>query len=100
MDSIGRNTAHGRFTPMHEAQHSQWVVREENGETAGYLTYEIYGNELMITSVQVRREFRGQGVGGSLVRAAVEYERSLGENKVVPVCSFARDYLARHPEFA
>ncbi len=38
-------------------------------------------------------------MGGRLVHAALEQARERG-HKVVPHCSFARAYVARHPEFA
>jgi uncharacterized protein len=41
----------------------------------------------------------GRGVGSRLLAAVLAIVRSRGET-VVSVCSFAADYLARHPEQA
>ena len=41
----------------------------------------------------------GRGVGGALVRAALAYARQQ-RLRVIPTCSFARNWLKRHPEEA
>jgi predicted GNAT family acetyltransferase len=63
------------------------------------LTYDRRDGKLFLLHTGVPPEMEGQGIGGSLVRAALEQARDKG-HKVVPYCSFAREYAARHPEFA
>lgn len=51
-----------------------------------------------MTHTEVPAEFEGKGVGGALVKGALEIVR--GENlKIVPTCRFVTVYLQRHPEY-
>jgi hypothetical protein len=71
----------------------------ETPEGTAVLTYDRRDGKLFLLHTGVPPEMEGQGIGGSLVRAALEQAREKG-HKVVPYCSFAREYAARHPEFA
>ena len=54
---------------------------------------------LALTHTYVPPEFRGKGLAGIVVRAALEFARQ--ERKHVdPQCSYAAAYFDRHPEFA
>ncbi len=68
-------------------------------EGVAVLTYDRREGKLFLLHTGVPPEMEGQGIGGSLVRAALEQARERG-HKVVPYCSFAREYAALHPEFA
>ena len=75
----------------------QFEVTTEGG--LAVLTYDRREGKLHLLHTGVPDEAEGQGIGGRLVRAALEQAREQGL-KVVPHCSFARAYVARHPEFA
>jgi len=60
-----------------------------------FLSYVRDGDHLDIQHTVVPRELEGQGIGSALVRAAVEYAEAEGL-RIVPTCSFAREWLARH----
>jgi predicted GNAT family acetyltransferase len=53
----------------------------------------------VLVHTAVPPELEGQGIGGTLVRAALERAASEGLT-VVPLCPFARGWLQRHPEAA
>ena len=59
--------------------------------------YRRYGNELQMIHTEVPVEARGRGIAAELVRAALAYadEERLD---VVPLCSYVRAFLQRHPE--
>lgn len=59
--------------------------------------YRRSGNELQMIHTEVPVEARGRGIAGELVRAALAYadEERLD---VVPLCSYVRAFLQRHPE--
>ncbi|HEX8362213.1 MAG TPA: GNAT family N-acetyltransferase [Longimicrobium sp.] len=80
------NEAEGRF----EAQTPAGVAE---------LTYDRREGKLYLLHTGVPEAAEGQGIAGRLVHTALEQARERGE-KVVPFCSFARAYAARHPEFA
>jgi predicted GNAT family acetyltransferase len=48
---------------------------------------------------RVPGELEGQGYGGALAKAALDYARANGL-KVIPTCPFVSAYLRRHKEYA
>lgn len=62
------------------------------------LDYEQLGDVLCLTHTGVPPEIGGRGVGGELVRTALEYARAKGL-KVRPSCAYAASYIARHPQY-
>jgi predicted GNAT family acetyltransferase len=63
---------------------------------AAYLTYQRHDGTLDIEHTVVPADMGGQGVGGRLVQAAVDYARD-NELELVVTCSFARSWLDKHP---
>jgi predicted GNAT family acetyltransferase len=62
------------------------------------LDYHWRGDELVLTHTEVPPAARGEGVGGKVVKAALEEARSRGL-QVVPRCPFVRRYVEEHPEY-
>lgn len=75
----------------------QFELRTDEG--LAVLTYDRREGKLFLLHTGVPEEMEGQGIGGQLVHTALEQARERGL-QVVPYCSFARAYAARHPEFA
>ncbi|MDR1404866.1 MAG: N-acetyltransferase [Candidatus Methanoplasma sp.] len=67
-----------------------------DGEAGGYLTYEIRDGCLDIQHTVVDIAFRGNGFGGVLIRAAVDYAEKNGLS-VKPTCSYAKKLLKEAP---
>ncbi len=65
----------------------------------GELVYRRRADRLVLMHTEVPSGRGGQGVGGSLVRAAVERAAREGLT-VVPLCPFARSWLEQHPQVA
>jgi predicted GNAT family acetyltransferase len=63
------------------------------------LVYELDGDRLVLVHTGVPEELGGRGLGGVLVRAAVERAAAEGLT-VVPRCPFARSWLEKHPDEA
>jgi uncharacterized protein len=59
--------------------------------------YRVYGKVMMLTHTGVPRALRGRGIAAVLVQAALDHARERGL-KVRPDCSYAEDYMRRHPE--
>jgi predicted GNAT family acetyltransferase len=76
---------------------NRFVVEE--GGYVGELVYEKHGSRLTLVHTGVPEEIGGRGVGGRLVRAALEWAESEG-SVVVPVCPYARKWLRDHPDEA
>jgi uncharacterized protein len=67
-------------------------------ELAGFSYYERLGPTVVFTHTEVDPAFEGQGVGGRLVRGALDDVRRQGHG-VVARCPFVRSWLDRHPEY-
>jgi len=67
-----------------------------DGHTAE-LVYQVEGTDLVLVHTEVPRALEGGGVGGRLVRAAVD-RAERGGLTIVPLCPFARGWLQRHPD--
>jgi len=68
-----------------------------SGKTA-FLAYRPTPGKLVLVHTEVPRELAGHGIGSALVRAGIEFARKHGLT-VVPLCSFATDYIRRHQEY-
>jgi predicted GNAT family acetyltransferase len=63
------------------------------------LDYRLAGPTMLITHTEVPPQLGGRGIAGQLMKAALAHARSAGL-KVQPDCSYAADYMQRHPETA
>ena len=73
-------------------------VLEVDGHEAE-LEYRLVDGQLRLVHTGVPEELGGRGLGGLLVRAAVE--RAEAERlTIVPWCPFARSWLEKHPDDA
>jgi hypothetical protein len=71
---------------------------EVDGQVAE-LVYRVEGAYLVLIHTEVPEDLEGRGLGGVLVRAALD--RALRDGlTVVPLCPFARRWLGRHPDDA
>ena len=71
---------------------------EDEGHTA-FLSFTRSGEVVTLVHTEVPEQLEGQGVGTSLVRAALAYVRD-NDLSVVPKCPFVVSYLRAHPEEA
>ncbi len=62
------------------------------------LEYMRDGNNFVIEHVGVDPEFRGQGVAGKIMEAALEYVRQ-NSLRVIPMCSYAAYYIRKNPQY-
>ncbi len=63
------------------------------------LDYRRRANRLVLIHTEVPQSLAGHGIGGKLVKAAVE-RAARDRLTLVPVCPFAKDWLERHPDVA
>lgn len=70
----------------------------DEGHTAE-LVYSLEGDHLRLVHTGVPEELGGRGLGGVLVRAALD--RAVAEGlTIIPDCPFARGWLEKHPDEA
>jgi predicted GNAT family acetyltransferase len=69
-----------------------------DGRLAGIAAYRLDAGRIVFTHTEVDDAFEGQGVGGQLVRGALDDVRGR-HLQVVPRCPFVRSFIDRHPEY-
>lgn len=68
------------------------------GGALALLTYDERDGKLYLLHTEVPPAAEGRGIGGQLVKTALEHARGAGM-KVVPFCAFANSYMHRHKEY-
>jgi predicted GNAT family acetyltransferase len=82
----------------HDPVRHRFVARVSSGVAIlAYVPHEP--GVLNLYSTYVPEPDRGQGVGASLVEAAVTYAREQGM-KIIPTCSYVAQWIGEHPENA
>jgi uncharacterized protein len=70
-----------------------------DGEHLAELVYRVRGNRMVLVHTGVPDELSGRGLGGELVRAALDKARA-DDLVVDPQCPFARSWLQKNPDEA
>lgn len=70
-----------------------------DGTVLGFAAYQRTDELVVFTHTEVDPALEGQGVGGALVRGALDHVRELGL-KALPVCPFVEAWMRRHPAYA
>jgi predicted GNAT family acetyltransferase len=70
-----------------------------DGVAAGFAAYVRNPDHLNFTHTEIADEFGGRGLGGRLVKGALDDVRATG-GRIVATCPFVRSYLDKHPEYA
>ncbi|GAA4027605.1 GNAT family N-acetyltransferase [Allokutzneria multivorans] len=65
---------------------------------AGHLEYARLGGKVLLTHTEVEAAFEGQGVGGELAKAALDFARADGL-VVRPLCPFVAGWVRRHTDY-
>jgi predicted GNAT family acetyltransferase len=68
------------------------------GDRVGLLDYYVTGSTITLPHTEIDPAYGGQGLGGELVKGALDDIRSRGL-AVRPACSFVRHYIEGHPEY-
>jgi hypothetical protein len=79
-------------------EQARFEIRED-GELAGFAAYRRKGDQITFTHTETDRRFRGRGVAGRLVSAALDEARRQGL-EVFPSCPFVREWIAGNPGYA
>lgn len=68
----------------------------------GHIAYAAYDLEhpdrIVFTHTVVPEELSGRGIGGEIVKYALDHARSKNMT-VVPQCSYVAAYIRKHPEY-
>jgi uncharacterized protein len=79
-------------------EESRYEIRDGD-HVLGAAAYERRGDTTVFTHTAVDPDAGQNGLGSTLVRAALDDVRSSG-GSVVAQCSFVRGWIERHPDYA
>ena len=85
------------MTVRHNEAAHRYELETDHG--LAIAVYRQQGDSAIFTHTEVPPEDEGKGIGGRLVRAALDDTRRRGL-KIVPACSFVVAFVRRHPEYA
>ena len=84
---------------VQDAPESYRYEIRDGDRVLGHAAYRREGERVVFTHTEIDPDAEGSGLGGRLVRGALDDVRSHG-GRVVPRCSFVRGWIERHPEYA
>lgn len=68
------------------------------GRVLGVAEYRPAGTSLMFTHTEIEEGHEGQGLGSTLIQAALDDVRSR-KKEVVPMCPFVAAFIREHPDY-
>jgi len=78
-------------------EQERYEIRD--GDTMlGHSAYQRTRQLIVFTHTEVDSAYEGQGVGGALVRGALDDVRTQ-DVKVLPLCPFVQGWIRRHPDY-
>lgn len=67
-------------------------------DVSAHVEYELAGDVMTLTHTIVPSAIGGRGIASALVKSALDHARGEGW-KVVPQCSYADNWMRRHPDY-
>lgn len=78
-------------------ERSRYEARDGDS-VAGFAEYQLAQRLVVFTHTLVEPAYEGQGVGGRLVRAALDDVRGKGLH-VLALCPFVKSWIVSHPDY-
>jgi predicted GNAT family acetyltransferase len=70
-----------------------------DGDLAGFTQFVHRAGRYIFVHTEIDPSHEGEGLGSTLVRAALDTVRREGE-RVVPLCPFVAGWIDKHPDYA
>ena len=70
-----------------------------DGELAGYTAYQLSDTAITFTHTEILSQEREHGLGGRLVREALDQVRENTDYRVVAQCPFVAKWISEHPDY-
>jgi len=84
---------------VHDAPDASQFELRVDGELAGIARYRRHPGIVEFVHTEIDDRFEGNGLGATLVKAALDAVRDSGE-RVIATCPFVASYVERHPAYA
>lgn len=85
-------------TTVQDAPERSRFEIEVDGELAGFVDYRKDGDEYALPHTRIYPQYEGRGLGGELVRGALQEIAERG-GTVLPYCPFVPRVIRDNPEF-
>ena len=82
---------------VNNAERQRYEIRRD-GQLLGFAAYQKANRLIVFTHTEIEPAAEGQGIGGRLVRGALDDVRSQGL-PVLPICPFVQQWMSRHPDY-
>ncbi|KRF34080.1 GNAT family N-acetyltransferase [Nocardioides sp. Soil805] len=86
-------------TEVVDVRERQRYEARRDGAVLGHAAYQETDQLVVFTHTEVDPSLEGQGIGGLLVRGALDNVRRRGL-AVLPICPFVQAWMTRHPDYA
>ena len=70
-----------------------------DGSSVGEVDYQIRDNTIVLTHTEIDPSQRSTGLGGELIRGALNLIRADTDYRVVASCTFAAAWITEHPDY-
>ena len=70
-----------------------------DGELAGFSAYTLTDDTITFTHTEILQQEREHGLGGHLVREALDQVRNHTDYRVVAQCPFVARWMSEHPDY-
>jgi predicted GNAT family acetyltransferase len=88
---------------IREIQHDENIGRYTltlGGKAVGVADYRIQGDAVLFTHTEINPAFRHGGLGGALIKGALDDVAAHSTRRVMPLCPFVSDWIDAHPEYS
>jgi hypothetical protein len=83
---------------VHSADLRRYEITVD-GRLAGFTRYRPRGGALAFFHTEIDDAFSGRGLGGRLIRQALDDVRAHGQ-RIEPLCPFVAAFVQRNPDYA
>jgi predicted GNAT family acetyltransferase len=70
-----------------------------DGDLAGYTAYQLTDETITFTHTEIVGSQREHGLGGRLVREALDQVREHTDYRVIAQCPFVAKWISEHPDY-
>ena len=81
----------------HDPERMTFEIVFENGQRAVLEYRSNREGKMFLSSTEVPEALRGKGIAAHLVKHVLAFARE-NNYRIIPVCSYIKDYLKEHPE--